>query len=269
MDVHKSAEQSTQQGREVRQKQTIKLPSDVADLEESNLPRELATALAGKAESVELLWEKAPDVRRAEPWDTDMLIDPEGRCWSEHCPLQVFFRDDSGSVWRLPRHWVVSTFDFLQPLSPQPDAEYRVARPQILVESLHLPSFWDLLEINIPRELAIAAAGKSTKIQVHLSPDSPVRVTWSDPTGVQYVIPHTWRRRRVQLPGRDRLTDDGIPDEVAAIYAGRIVSVNFHPGSLCCLPEHYRFRDGQGNRWPVKIRDCFLVGYGDADEHPA
>ena len=225
--------------------------------------------LTGKAQPVELLWEKAPDARRAEPWDADMLIDREGKCWSEHYPLQVSFSDHCGKIWQLPRHWVGGTFDFLQPPTPQSDSEYRVARQHILVESLHLPSFWDLLEINIPRELAIAAVGKPTKVQIRLSPGSPVRVTWSAPTGIQYVIPHTWRRRRVQLPERDRLTEGGVPDEVAAVFAGRVVSVNYHPGSLCCLLEHYRFRDEQGNRWPVKIRDCFLVGYGDADEHPA
>jgi len=48
-----------------------------------------------------------------------------------------------------------------------------------------------------------------------------------------------------------------------------VVSVNYHPGSLCCLPEHYRFRDEERNKWRVKIRDCFLIGYGDAEEHPA
>ena len=269
MDVPKSAERPTEQDRELRREQTIKLPSDVAQLEEANLPRDLATALAGKAEPVELLWEKAPNLRRLEPWDTNGLIDRGGKSWSEHYPLQVFFTDDSGKVWRLPRHWVGITFESLQPGTPQPDSEYWVSRQQIMVESLHLPSFWDLLEINIPRQLAIAAAGKPTKIQVRLCPDGPVRVTWNAPKGIQYVIPHTWRRRRVQLPERDRLTEEGVPDETAAIYAGRVVSVNYHPGSLCCLLEHYRFRDEQGHPWPVKIRDCFLVGYGDADEHPA
>lgn len=269
MDVHKSADHSTEHDRELRREQTIKLPEDIARLEEANLPRDLAAALAGKAEPVELLWEKAPSLRRLEPWDTNGLIDREGKWWSEHHPLQVFLREDGGKIWRLPRHWVGVTFDFLQPWAPQPDSEYRVAHQQILVESLHLPSFWDLLEINIPRELAIAAAGKQARIQVLLSPNSQVRVTWSAPTGIQYVIPHIWRRRRVQLPERDTLTETGVPVEVAAKYASRVVSVNYHLGSLCCLPEHYRFRDEQGNRWPVKIRDCFLVGYGDADEHPA
>jgi hypothetical protein len=269
MDVHKSAEHSTEQAGEVRQQKMIKLPSDVAQLEEANLPRDLATSLAGKEEAVELLWEKAPNLRRLEPWDTNGLIDRGGKSWSEHYPLQVFLRENGEKAWRLPRHWVGVTFHSLQPWAPQPNSEYLVSRQQILVESLHLPSFWDLLEINIPRQLAIAVAGKPTKIQVRLNPDGPVRVTSNAPTGIQYVIPLTWRRRRVQLPERDRLTEDGVPEEIAAIYAGRVVSVNYHPGSLCCLQEHYRFRDEQGHPWPVKIRDCFLVGYGDADEHAA
>jgi len=73
---------------------------------------------------------------------------------------------------------------------------------------------------------------------------------------IQYVIPYAWRSRRVELPERGRLTEGGVPDETAAIYAGRVVSVNYHPGSLCCLLEHYRFRDEKGHLRPVKIRDC-------------
>src|ERR1700675_4334724 len=98
MDVHNSAERPNEQDRELRREQTIKLPSDAAQLGEANLPRDLATALAGKEQPVALLWEKAPHIRRAEPWDTEYLIDPEGKCWSEHYPLQVFFRDDCGKV---------------------------------------------------------------------------------------------------------------------------------------------------------------------------
>jgi hypothetical protein len=45
--------------------------------------------------------------------------------------------------------------------------------------------------------------------------------------------------------------------------------VNCHPGSRCCLPEQYRFRDDEGSRLPVLIRDCVLLGYGDAAEHRA
>ena len=69
---------------------------------------------------------------------------------------------------------------------------------------------------------------------------------------------------RVKLPKADVLVSQGMPDDVAKEYAGKIVSVNYHPGSLCCLPRHYRFRDAAGNRWPVRIRDCVLVGLGDA-----
>jgi hypothetical protein len=52
----------------------------------------------------------------------------------------------------------------------------------------------------------------------------------------------------------------GISDDVAKTFENRAVSVNYHPGSLCCLPEQYRFRDEEGNRWPLFIRDCDLLG---------
>jgi hypothetical protein len=253
----------------IRREQTLKLPGDVAELEEANLPPDLATAIAGKEQRVELLWQRARDVRRAEPWDTDVLIDPLGQAWSVYHPLRVFFTDQYGKIWWLPRQWVGGDFNCLHRCAPQPDSECRVTRPHILVESLHLPSSWDLLEINIPEEIAIAAAGRPATIRVGLSPGSPVRVEWDARSGVQYVIPHAWRRRRIQLPDRDKLMVQGVPDEVVSNYAKRVVSVNYHPGSLCCMREHYRFRDGAGRRWLAKISDCFLIGYGDVEEHPA
>jgi hypothetical protein len=71
------------------------------------------------------------------------------------------------------------------------------------------------------------------------------------------------------LPSREVLASQGIPEDVAGDYAGMIVSVNYHPGSLCCLRDQYRFRDSDGNRWPVRISDCKLIGYGDQPEFRA
>jgi len=48
--------------------------------------------------------------------------------------------------------------------------------------------------------------------------------------------------------------------------SGKVVSVNYHPGSLCCLPDGYRFRDGHGGKWPVRAAECVLIGYGDREE---
>jgi hypothetical protein len=106
MYVHKSVEHPTEPDGELRREQTSKLPSDVAQLEEANLPRDLATAVAGKAEPVELLWEKALDVRRAEPWDINMLIDREGKCWSEHSSTLAWGVDPESKEWRAVRSWL-------------------------------------------------------------------------------------------------------------------------------------------------------------------
>jgi hypothetical protein len=65
------------------------------------------------------------------------------------------------------------------------------------------------------------------------------------------------------------LMEQGVPDEVASNYANHVVSVNYHPGSLCCMREHYRFRDDARRRWLVKISDCLFIVYGDVEEHPA
>jgi hypothetical protein len=253
---------------ELRRKQTITLPSEVTELEEANLPSDLATALSGKEVTVELVWERKSSLRPAEPWDEELLIDPAGKYWSECSPLQVFFKEESGKIWRFPRRWVPGRFEWLHQSAPIPDSRYHVATDQILTESIHLPTYWDLLEINIPCELASAGPWGPRRVAVRISPCNSVRVTWSAQPGAQYMIPHTWRRRRVQLPNWEKLTEEGVPRDVATQYAGRVVSVNYHPGSLCCLPEHYRFRDEERNKWRVKIRDCFLIGYGDAEEHP-
>ncbi|MGA2263435.1 MAG: hypothetical protein ABSH28_18615 [Acidobacteriota bacterium] len=71
------------------------------------------------------------------------------------------------------------------------------------------------------------------------------------------------------LPAYDLLLENGVPPDVAEEFAGKAVSVNYHPGSLCCLPDGYRFRDGHGGKWPVRAVDCLLLGYGDRDERLA
>jgi len=48
------------------------------------------------------------------------------------------------------------------------------------------------------------------------------------------------------LPKAAVLIAQGVPGDVAERFGQVIVSVNYHPGSLCCLTEQYRFRDGDG-----------------------
>jgi len=140
-------------------------------------------------------------------------------------------------------------------------------KPIEFPERLHLPSFWDLVEINIPEREASRAAGRTAKVRVCFAPREPVKVIWHDSTGTPWRIPHTWRRRRVRLPDREVLIEQGVPNDIAEEFSNRAVSVNYHPGSLCCLPDQYRFRDSAGNRYPVHISGCTLLGYGDAEEH--
>jgi hypothetical protein len=249
-----------------RQVREITLPDDAIRLEEANFPTGLAAALAGKAVTVEILPEEAPGTKRAEPDENPVWIDREGNRWNDYRPTRVLYTDAQGRVWRLPRHWVT---DALLSNAPQLDSHYPVTRDHVFPENLHLPSRWDLLEINVPSKQAEEFSGKPVKIEVRLSPDAPVQVFWQDGAGGRWRIPHTWRRRRVRLPTSEVLVTGGVSPAVAASYAGRVVSVNYHPGSLCCMPEHYRFRDEKGNRWPIKIQDCFVLGYGDVEEHPA
>ena len=127
---------------------------------------------------------------------------------------------------------------------------------------LNLPNDWDLWEINIPWEEANRGEGNETTVEIHHAPNQIPKVFWRDASGALWRIPHDWRRRQIRLPEYEVLASQGIPDQVALDYANRIVSVNYHPGSLCCLPDQYRFRDEDENRWPVFIRDCDPIGYG-------
>lgn len=241
----------------------LTLLKDAFRLEERNLPGDLA----GRTVTVQVLPEEAALTRRAEPEDYPLLIDPQGNYWNDFRPLRVLFTDSEGREWRLPRRWLPES-----PVSTEPLLEgfYNVSEEIVFAETLNLPTEWDLWEINVPWEEAWRAHHTvPAKVEVRLSPGEPVKVFWRDSKGTVWRIPHDWRRRRVKLPAFGVLVSQGIPDDVAQEYAGKIVSVNYHPGTLCCLREQYRFRDTAGHRWPVRIRDCTLVGLGDVVEHLA
>ena len=87
--------------------------------------------------------------------------------------------------------------------------------------------------------------------------------------GKAWRVPHDWRRRRIRLPDCGGLLRNGLPPDIAEELGGRIVEVNYHPGSLCCLRGGYRVRDGRGGRWPVGAADCVVVGFGDEAERYA
>lgn len=88
----------------------IILPSEKFRLEEINLPEQLATSLAGREITVEILPEEPPLTRRLNlnnlPDALPVLIDEEGTAWNDHFPVRVLYTDTGGRVWRLPRHWL-------------------------------------------------------------------------------------------------------------------------------------------------------------------
>lgn len=244
--------------------QRLKLPDERTVLEEANLPPDFAAAIAGLTVEVQVLPEEMAGTRPAMPDETGFLVDPEGNFWNDYAPLRVVLHDPQGRDWRLPRRWLEGPG---RTEEREPDSSYAVEAPLEFQENLHLPSFWDLVEINIPENLAARAAGRITAVRVSLAPGVPVKVLWHDPGGTVWRIPHNWRRRRILLPDRESLIEQGVPWDVAEEFSRRVVSVNYHPGSFCCLPDQYRFRDGAGGRYPVNIKDCILLGYGDAEEH--
>lgn len=240
-------------------------PSEPFLLEEANLPPKLAASLAGKRVTVEILPEEQACTRRIQlERDISVVRDEEGNYWNAYQPVRLLFADADGKKWRLPRRWMNWPFH-----PDRPEITSRAARAATWQEELHLPSHWDLEEINIDFMEAAKAGGMPTVVEVHVAARRPIKVLWRDSTGTVWRIPHDWRRRRIRLPDYDVLVAQDIPPEVALKWAGKAVSVNYHPGSLCCLPDSYRFRDGEGGKWPVKKRDCVLLDYGNREEYRA
>lgn len=243
---------------------TLSLARDV--LEEANFPPHLIASLTDQPVSAQILAEEHAMVRRIEGDDFPILIDPEGNQWNDYRPMRVIFTDGDGCQWRLPRRLIASG-----PCGPEPNiaSDYSTEQEISFPEAVNLPTDWDLWEINMPWDVASQAGGRPTHVQVTLCPGGAVKVFWNDPQGTRWRIPHDWRRRRVRLPAYEVLVEQDVPDDVAERFAGKVVSVNYHPGSLCCYPDRYRFRDEMENRYPVFIRDCTVMGYGDAAEHLA
>jgi hypothetical protein len=226
---------------------TVTLPDQLFRLEEANLPPKLARFLVGRTVPVRLLAEQ----KCATP-----PFDPH-----EYQPVQLLYTDPKdGKIWRFPRRW------FSPAVSEPPlDSSYSGSRVTIWTEELHLPTRWDLSEINIKMSKAVVdACGQVAVVKVRGTPGKPIKVSWQDHSGKLWRIPHDWRRRRIRLPAYDALITNEIDPEIARGYAGEEVSVNYHPGSSCCLPDGYRFRDCFGRRWAIKISDCVVLGYGAA-----
>lgn len=241
---------------------SLTLPVERYRLEEVNLPTALAASLAGQKVTVRVLPEEAACTRRVDPAESQAWIDPKtGEYWNDYQPLRILFTDFDGTVWRFPRRW-------LHPANTEApcDPPQEFTHEAVWREETSLPTQWDLEEVNIP---SIETVHRQVVVEVQAAPGQPVRVLLRGRSGTLWRIPNDWRRRRIKLPGYEMLVSQDIPTEVSQEYAGKIVSVNYHPGSLCCLPDGYRFRDSEGNRWPVRMRDCLLLGYGDQEEHRA
>jgi hypothetical protein len=243
-ELAKSLEDDGRDRQPAPTRREVQLPGDPNLLEEVNLPAALAASLAGQTVTVSVFPEEG-------------TFDPTSE--ARYVPPRVFFADDNGRVWRLPRRWLPEYRSSEPPLN----FTYEVTREYVREEVLFLPPMEDLQEINLP-----GLGGKPIEVEAHYRPGEPVRIFWPERHGggPGWRIPHDWRRRRVLLPGYEVLVGQGVPEDVAREYAGQVVGVNYHPGSLCCLREHYRIYDPEGNRWPVRIADCAVVGLGNEME---
>jgi hypothetical protein len=239
----------------------FRFPDKLFRLEEINLPDELAASLLGKTIAVDIVPEEKAATRRVEPDAYPQLIAPDGTLWNCYRPMQVSFRDPQGKIWRIPRHWITGN------VSVESHISYNVTREHVFSEFMVFPTSYDLAEINMPPRVCTMRGGQPhDDFEVRISPTHPVSVYWSG-YDCRWRIPQSWRQRRIRLPNAEILAAQDIPPDVSAKFGGQIVTVNYHPGTMCCLPTQYRFRDDLGGKWPVRIEDCVIVGYGDTEEH--
>jgi len=239
----------------------FRFPDEISLLEEINVPNEVAETLLGQIVQVDIVPEEQAATRQVEPDEYPQLISPDGTRWNDYSPMQVSFRDSQGKVWRIPRHWITGDAPVERHIC------YNVTSKHVFYESMVFPTSYDLAEINMPPRVCRMRGGQShDDFEVRISPNHLVSVYWEG-YDCRWRIPHKWRRRRIRLPQTEILTAQDLPPEVSAKFGGQIVTVNYHPGTMCCMQTQYRFRDDQGSKWPVKIEDCVIVGYGDAEEH--
>jgi hypothetical protein len=243
----------------------IILPSEKFRLEEINMPEELASALAGQAVDAEVLPEVPAGILRLDleglPDGLPCLIGDDGIAWNGYWPARVFCKDATGRTWRLPRHWLT------EGVSPVIEASrYKVTHGSTWLESWYPPTWWDLWGVNIEDAPAEDGQWGAAAIDVSVAPGEVPKVLWKGPSGKAWRIPNDWRRRRIRLPDCGGLLWNGLPLDIAEEFGRRIVTVNYHPGSLCCLGSGFRVRDGRGGKWPVRATDCVVVGFGDEAE---
>ncbi len=229
----------------------LRFPDSRGLLAELNLPDDVIATVIGKKVTVSVFPEEKAMTRKIDDpthEDSPFLIDREGICWNGYRPVRVQFADGQGRVWRCPRYWLDGVPELSECAAVEAD------------EEINLPTEWDLGDVNVS-PVAQSGAGKLVPIEVRMK-SGVIETSWCDSEGVQWRIPTDWRRRVVRLPDAPILAAEGLPRGMADRYAMQIVAVNYHPGSLCCMPEHYRWRDVYGSKWPVRISDCELVGFG-------
>jgi hypothetical protein len=248
--------------------QQLALPNEKFRLEEINMPEKLAASLAGQTVAVDVLPEELPMAlrrHRNDPPDGLPTLIVEGSVeWYDPWPVRVLYTDADGRIWRVPRHWLSDG------VSPVIEASrYAITQEASWLESWYPPTWWDLWDINIQDVPAAEDEQATADIRVSVAPGEIPKAIWKGPSGKAWRIPHDWRRRRIKLPGCDELRRNDFPLDIAEEFGGRIVTVNYHPGSLCCLHDGYRVRDGRGRKWPVRAADCVVVGFGDEAERHA
>jgi hypothetical protein len=243
----------------------IVLASETFRLEEINMPEDLASALAGQAVDAGVHPELPAETLRLDlndlPDGLPFFVVVVGTVWNGYWPARVFYTDAAGRTWRLPRHWLSG--GVLPVIEP---SRYEVTHESSWLESWCPPTWWDLGDVNIDEIPSEDGQRGAVSIEVSVAHGEVPKVFWKGPSGKAWRIPHDWRRRRIRLPDCEGLLRNGLPPDVAEEFGGRIVAVNYHPWSLCCLSDGYRLRDGRGGKWPVRAADCVVVGFGDETE---
>lgn len=166
-------------------------------------------------------------------------------------PVQRFKPRSDGREWRLPRHWLPVGVSPVIPAS-----RYEAMHESSWMESWILPTLWNLGDMNIQDVPGPDGGLGAPEVEVRVSPGEIAKVLWCGPSGRAWRIPHDWLRRRVKLPGSEGVLRNNLPLDIAEAFANKIVTVNYHPGSLCCLCLQIFCRQHMAVQGTGHSKDC-------------
>jgi hypothetical protein len=189
----------------------LRFPADPFRLEEVNLPKEVASAIAGQSVAIEIMAAGQPYTYTFEtddlPNGLPVLIDRAGKIWNDR--------------WRVRTHFATAATGYgtFLDIGSKEASTFFTAEME-WTEHLHMPSWWDLQDAKIDTRGSGRSAREVDNCTGSGPPGEAIRVLWTDHPGRTWRIPANWRRKRIRLPGPEALIEVGVPEKIAEEFGG-------------------------------------------------